>query len=177
MAIGYSTSNAAGFAFGQTFRPGSSSDATNFWNTLPPVPVGTFAIGSDGTQWVYVKFGTGGATLQGYVCVYDEDYLAVMMSNSVGALGDKVGIYPATVAALANDYGWLQVYGTCDQIQVLASCAANVLITSTTTAGALDDAAGTGTKTISNMWLTTARAASQGNAPGTLNFPVVGATN
>jgi hypothetical protein len=40
-----------------------------------------------------VKLGTGGATAVGYSLVIDEDFLAVMMSNSVGAAGDKIGIW------------------------------------------------------------------------------------
>jgi len=70
----------------------------------------------------------------------------------------------------------VQVNGTCN-IRVAASCAANAVVTSTTTAGQLDDAAGTGTKTISGMALTTANGGSAGNAEGVITFPTVGATN
>ncbi len=173
MTIPYSTSNAAGFAFNQTFTP----PAAGSYNTgqLNPVPVGTIALGRDGSQWVYVLFGSGGVTGLGYVVVVDEDFLAVMMSNSVGGLGDKIAVAP--VAAAAGDYGWVQVYGTCDDIQVAASCAANVVLASTTTAGQIDDSVTTPTKNITGIILTTARGGSAGTAPGYLNFPVVGTTN
>ncbi len=173
MTIPYSTSNAAGFAFNQTFTP----PAAGSYNTgqLNPVPVGTIALGRDGSVWLYVLFGVGGVTGLGYSVVIDEDFGAVMMSNSVGGLGDKIGVAP--VAASAGDYGWVQVYGTCDDIQVSASCAANVALASTSTAGQLDDATGTGTKNISGIILTTARTSSAGTAPGTLNYPVIGSTN
>lgn len=173
MAIPYSTSNAAGFAFAQTFTP----PAAGSYNTgaRQPVSIGTIADGTDGSKWVYVLFGSGGVTAAGYVVVVDEDFLAVMMSNSVGALGDKIAVAP--VVAAAADYGWVQMYGTCDAIQVSASCAANVPLASTVTAGQLDDAVANPTKNITGMWLTTARAASAGTAPGYLNWPTVGTTN
>jgi hypothetical protein len=144
----------------------------------PPFDVGTMIIAKDSSVWHYVKYGTGGATGLGYVVVIDEDWLAVMMSNSVGAPGDKLAVAPA--AALVNNYGWVQVYGTCDNIRVSASCAANVQLASTTTAGELDDAVANPTKNVAalgDLVLTTARAASAGLAPGELNYPVVGTTN
>lgn len=173
MTIPYSTSNAAGFNFSQTFTP----PAAGSYNTgaLAPVKVGTIADGTDGSKWVYVLFGSGGVTAQGYVVVVDEDFLAVMMSNSVGALGDKIAVAPAVAAAA--DYGWVQMYGTCDAIQVSASCAANVPLASTVTNGQLDDAVANPTKNITGMWLTTARTSSAGTAPGYLNWPTVGTTN
>ncbi len=173
MTIPYSTSNTAGINFAHTFTP-PAAGAYNY-GALPPVALGHVADGTDGSKWVYVFFGSGGVTGLGYVVVIDEDFGAVMMSNSVGGMGDKIAVAP--VAAAAGDYGWVQVYGTCDSIRVAASCAANVVITSTTNAGELDDAAGTGTKNLTGIVLTTARSATAGLAPGELNFPVVGTTN
>jgi hypothetical protein len=129
---------------------------------------------SAGNEYVFVTFGTGGAT-PNFVCTINAANSAVMATNTVSLRGERVGVYVGTGAALANDFGWLQIYGTVDA-QVLASCAANARITTTTTAGALDDAAGVGTKDILGMVLTTARAASQGNAPALLVYPSVGAT-
>ncbi len=173
MTIPYATSNMAGANFSDVFTP----PVAGSYNTgaRQPFPVGTVAQGTDGSQWVYVRFGTGGVTGLGYVVVIDEDFLAVMMSNSVGGLGDKIGVAPA--AASLNDYGWVQVYGTVDDIRVSASCAANVVLASTTTAGEIDDAVATPTKNITGIILTTARGGTAGNAPGMLNFPVVGTTN
>lgn len=173
MVVPYSVSNAAGINFSQTFTP----PAAGSYNTgqLAPFALGQLANGTDGSTWVFVLFGVGGVTGLGYVVVVDEDFGAVMMSNTPGALGDKIAVCP--VAAAAGDYGWVQMYGTCDAIQVSASCAANVPLASTTTAGQLDDAVATPTKNILGMWLTTARAASAGTAPGYLNWPTVGTTN
>lgn len=175
MTIGYSTSNAAGINFSVVTTPQTSGYGQDVSGLSAVVPVGTIADGTDGAKWVYVLFGTGGVTALGYVVVVDEDFLAVMMSNSVGALGDKIAVGPA--AALAGDYGWVQMYGTVDAIRVSASAAANVPLASTTTAGELDDAVANPTKNISGMWLTTARGGTAGTAPGYLNWPTVGTTN
>lgn len=173
MVVPYSTSNAAGFNFKETFTPPSATSYNNW--AVQPLALGQTADGTDGSKWVYVKAGTGGVTGLGYVVVIDEDFTVLMMSNSVGGLGDKIGVAP--VAFALGDYGWVQVYGTCDDIRVSASCAANVVLASTVTAGEIDDAVATPTKNITGIILTTARAASAGNAPGMLNYPVVGTTN
>jgi hypothetical protein len=173
MTIPYATSGQLGVDLSAFFHPST----TNY-----PYPgqvqytLGQQITAADNSVWTYVKLGTGGSTGAGFLMTFDEDYLAVMMSNSVGGLGDKIGVW-AAAAAVAGDYGWVQVYGTCDAMQVLASCAANVALASTTTDGALDDAVANPTKNITGIILTTARAASQGNAPGTLNYPVIGTTN
>ncbi len=173
MVVPYSTSNTAGINFTQTFTP----PAAGSYNTgqLAPLALGQIVEGTDGSKWVYCLAGSGGVTGLGYVVVMDEAFGAVMMSNSVGGLGDKIGVSP--VAASAGDYFWVQVYGTCDDIRVAASCAANVVLASTTTAGEIDDAVATPTKNITGIILTTARGGTAGNAPGMLNFPVVGTTN
>jgi hypothetical protein len=173
MVVPYSVSNTAGINFSQTFTP----PVAGSYNTgqLAPLALGQTADGTDGSKWVYCLAGVGGVTGLGYVVVMDEAFGAVMMSNSVGGLGDKIGVAPTSAAA--GDYIWIQVYGTCDDIRVSASCAANVPLASTVTAGEIDDAVATPTKNLTGIILTTARAASAGNAPGLLNYPVVGTTN
>src|SRR6185436_9100595 len=156
------------------FHP--STTFVPYASDVPQFTLGQQVTASDNSVWVRIKLGTGGVTGAGYVIVFDEAFLGVMMSNSVGGLGDKIGVWAAG-AAVIGDYGWVQVYGECDAIQVLASAAANVALASTTTAGALDDSVSTPTINVTGIQLTTARAASQGNAPGVLNWPVVGSTN
>ncbi len=127
-----------------------------------------------GNEYVFVTFGTGGAT-PNFICTINAANSAVMATNTASLRGERVGVYVGTGTAASGDFGWVQIYGTVDA-QVLASCAANARITTTTTAGAADDAAGVGTKDIIGMVLTTARAASQGNAPALLSYPTIGAT-
>ncbi len=176
MTIPIPSGSLMGVSYADVYTP-PAAGAYNYGTSNPVFAVGTLSEGLDGSKWIYVKVGTGGITTGGFVAVYDEDFLAVMMSNSVGAIGDKIGVFGGSTSAIALDYCWLQVYGTCDQIQVAASAAANVALASTTTDGVLDDSVANPTKNISGMWLTTARAASQGVAPGVLNWPTVGATN
>lgn len=157
----------AGIDFDAVFTAGSR--ATRF----PPFSLGQQMQDADGNVYVYVQ-ANGAITGAGYACTVDEAGQAAMATNAVALYGDRVGVAKAAFAD--NDYGWLQVYGP-TPIRVGASCAANTVITSTTTAGQLDDAAGSGTKTITGVALTTANGGSAGNAAGILNYPTVGATN
>lgn len=172
MAIPMSIGDLAGVNFSNIYVA-PAIGAYNYGTSNPDFEVGTHAFGARGTEWVYVKYGTGGSTGLGFVMVYNELFVATMLTLTNDLIGQHIGVSPA--AALIDNYGWLQVAGACDAIQVLASCAANVDLNSTATAGAIDDAGATGFK-ISGIELTTARAASQGNAPGMLNYPVITST-
>lgn len=127
----------------------------------------------DGKIWLYCVAG-GAITGAGYVVTIDEAYSALQLSTSNDARGDLIGVSPVSVTS--GDYFWAQIYGVCDNIQVLASCAANVRLNTTATAGALDDDGTAGSIQAEGIYLTTARAASQGNAPGVLNFAIQGVT-
>jgi hypothetical protein len=156
-----------GALFSESFTPAQMEQGKGFG-------LGDRYTDNQGNEYVFVTFGTGGAT-PNFVCTINAANSAVMATNTVSLRGERVGVYVGTMAAEATDFGWLQIYGTVDA-QVLASCAANARITTTTTAGALDDAAGVGTKDILGIVLTTARAASAGLAPALLVYPTIGAT-
>jgi hypothetical protein len=175
MTIPFATSGQLGVDLSAIYVP-SATGLYPYVTDNGQFKLGQQVTASDNSVWTYVLLGTGGSTGAGFVMVFDEDFLAVMMSNSVGGIGDKIGVWPGAAAA-AGSYGWVQVYGTCDAIQVLASANPNVALASTTTAGALDDSVANPTINVTGIVLTTARAASQGNAPGVLNYPVVGTTN
>lgn len=126
-----------------------------------------------GREFVFVTFGVGGATGAGYACVVNENFSAVMTTNAAALRGQQVGI--AQAAAAAGEFGWLQIYGNGNVWSAVA--VANAAMATTTTAGEIDDAAGTGTKQILGLSLTTARTGSAGLAPAILNYPTIGATN
>lgn len=176
MAIPFATSNVAGVNLAQIDKPlNTTTDGYGqFVETGSGFALGTKITASDGSVWLYCVYGTGGSTGLGYVMVIDEDFSAVMMSNSVGALGDKIGVSPAV--AVATDYGWIQVYGTCDSIQTNGATAANVPLASTVTAGKVDDAVTNPTKNLPGMVLTTLTSSGVAG-PGFLNWPTVGTTN
>lgn len=126
-----------------------------------------------GREFVWVQFGSGGATGAGFVCIIDAAFGAVMASNTTALRGLRVGV--AQAAAAANEFGWVQIYGSVDVQTDVA--VVNAAMASTTTAGQIDDAAGTGTKQILGLSLTTAKTGSAGLAPAFLSYPTIGATN
>lgn len=125
-----------------------------------------------GNEYVFVLAGVGGITAN-FVATIDEAYGAVMVSTSNDARGDLLGVALATIAS--GSYGWVQVKGVCN-VQVAASCAANVRLNTTATAGQLDDDGTAGAIACDHIVLTTARAASAGIAPAVLNYSIQGAT-
>lgn len=125
----------------------------------------------DGKEFVWLQ-ASATITGAGFVCFVTTANLATMLSTSNDAIGNRVAIAPAPM--VAGDQGWFQVFGFCDAVQVLASCAANVRVNTTATAGALDDDGTSTTMSILGLVLSAARAASQGNAPAILNYPTVG---
>ena len=129
-------------------------------------------IDQSGNEYVYVQAGVGGITAN-FVATINEAYDAVMVSTSNDARGDLLGVAPVTIAA--SRYGWVQVKGVCT-VQVAASCAANVRLNTTATAGQLDDDGTAGSITCDGIFLTTARGAGAGTAPGVLNYAIQGVT-
>lgn len=125
----------------------------------------------DGKVYVFVQ--ADGAITANDVVLITEAYQAdqIDTTNSASAIGDKVGVAPATF--VDDDYGWVQIYGPCT-VNVGSSCAANTKINSTSTAGRVDDDATTGAETI--FGLVTTAAESSNEAAGMLNFPIVDAT-
>jgi hypothetical protein len=129
-------------------------------------------IDQTGNEYVYVQAGVGGITAN-FVATIDEAYAAVMVSTSNDARGDLLGVAPVTIAA--SSFGWVQVKGVCN-VQVAASCAANVRLNTTATAGQLDDDGTAGSITCDGIFLTTARGAGAGTAPAVMNYAIQGVT-
>lgn len=124
-----------------------------------------------GNVYVYVQ--ADGAITANDVVIITEAYQAdqLDLTNSNGALGDKVGVAAATFAD--DEYGWVQVYGTCT-INVGSSCAANTKLNSTSTAGRVDDDATAGSETMHGLYTTGAE--SSNAAAGILHYPFIDAT-
>jgi hypothetical protein len=146
-------------------------------STTPKFRLGTVVKGAGDEEWMYVR-ASGAITGAGYVVVIDpyvanNPYDAAMITNTNGLRGLPVGV--AGTAFADNAFGWVQVKGPCQIRTGVAS--ANVEMATTTTAGELDDAAGTGTKEILGLVLTTARASTAGNTAGYISYPTVYVTN
>ena len=168
--MAYNTSNMSGVDYTQVFTPPAVGDRN--YGEEAAFTLGQISTGSDGSEWVYVQLGTGGLTGSGYVCVMDEAFGAVMLSTSNDVFGYHVGVPVGTGVAVEDDYVWLQIAGVCPTIRVAALCAENALLSTTATAGELDDAAGL---VVDGIILTTT-AVGAGTQPGILNYPTVTAT-
>lgn len=165
----YATSGALGVSLGTVWSVPTSGVYSA--GDQPPFEAGQVVTATDGSTWIYCVLGTGGVTGTGYVCTYDEDFEAVMLSTSTDLYGKAVGI-PACGAAIATDYVWLQMTGTIAEVQVAANAAANVDLVATATAGQLDDGVTTGLF-VKGLVLTTARGGTDGTAPGYAAQPMV----
>lgn len=122
--------------------------------------LGNVAETPDGKRYIYAK--ASSACAQYDVVAIDESFLAVPITKTLADAGNRVGV--AGVAFAANEFGWFQIRGICT-INVLASCAADVALYTSATAGSLDDTTTSQTK-INGIVLTTARGGTNGSALG-----------
>lgn len=98
--------------------------------------LGTTAEGTDGSRWCYVQAGAA-ITQYSWVAI-DENFQAVMGTKALADVGHQVGF--AQIAFADNDMGWVCVHGPGNiTVRALASCAADVQLYTSATAGALDD--------------------------------------
>ena len=135
--------------------------------------VGDTYVDQSGNGYTFIVAG-GAITGAGFVVTIDAAGSATMLSTANDARGNRVGVALGAIAS--GEFAWVQTSGVFANIQVLASCAANARLNTTATAGALDDDGTVGSFVIDHIVLTTARAASQGNAPGVAaNNAAVGA--
>ena len=142
---------------GTTFAPGQRS-----------------GVSYDGKEFIYVK--ASSAIAQYDVCTIDPATCITTVAplgTSNDARGNWVGVAPVAIAS--GDYGWLQIYGPCT-MNVKASCAANVRINTTATAGSPDDDGTAGAMAIDGLYLTTARGGTDGSAAGVITYAAVGVT-
>lgn len=141
--------------------------------TSPAFKLGTRVVDKDGKEYLYVKSDSTGLTATKAAVVVDSSYTASMATTTLALYGYPVGVPVSDIAA--SCYGFIQVKGTCS-LYVKASCAANVRINSTATAGAPDDDGTAGAKVIEGAALTTACGGSAAATAAILTYPRVGAT-
>ena len=127
-------------------------------------------VASPTAEYVSVKYTT--ATDAGEVVILDTEHNAQPVTTTLAAagFGQRIGICVA--GAEANEYGWALVRGDM-RIEVAASCAANVQLYATSTAGRIDDASTTDGG-LANIILTTAAGGSSGRVAGRLLNPKAG---
>ena len=92
--------------------------------------------GEDGKEWIYVQ--ANGAIDQYDAVAITEAGQAVAATDALVDDGHKIGV--AQLAFADNEYGYVQIRGVCE-LNVKASCAADVFLYTSATAGHLDDTA------------------------------------
>jgi len=118
--------------------------------TTAEFDLGTCVMGTDGTKWVYVQ--ASGAITQYDAVGIDENYQAAALTKALADAGHQVGY--AQVAFADNDYGWIACAGSNVSVRVAASCAADVALYTTATAGVLDDTSASQTKLLGAVIVT-----------------------
>ena len=107
--------------------------------------------GSDGSKYVYVQ-ASGAITLGDYVTI-DEDFQAAAGTKDAVDDGHTIGF--ATNVAFADDeYGYVALTGR-PSVRVGGSCAADVPLYTSATAGVLDDSSTSQTKVDGVVLVTT----------------------
>lgn len=126
----FATDGTIGVNFTETTDGTTTDGAGAKWR------LGQRVTASDGSVWLYVQAGAA-ITQYSWVAI-DENYQAVMGTKALADAGHQVGF--AQVAFDDNDFGWVAVHMPGNgSVRVLASCAADVQLYTTGTAGALDD--------------------------------------
>jgi hypothetical protein len=104
--------------------------------------LGTVVDTTDGGSYVYVQ--ANGAIAQYAAVGVDEDFQAAELTKAMADDGWNIGFAQAAFAD--NDYGWVALRGSNINCKVAISCAADVALYTTGTAGVLDDEASGQTK-------------------------------
>jgi hypothetical protein len=100
-----------------------------------PFTIGERAFGNDGTEWMYIHCAT--ALTQYDAVGVDENYEASALTKAMADDGWQIGF--AQVAMSDNDFGWICMGGSNQKFRSAGSCAADVSLYTTATAGVLDD--------------------------------------
>lgn len=128
--MAYVTDGTLGINLAET-TTGTTTDGANAKFTL-----GKRVTATDGSVWVYVQ--AGAAITSAYCVAIDENFQAVHVTTALAAAGHSIGF--AQNAFADNDFGWVCVHAPGNiNIRLAASCAADVQLYTTSTAGVLDD--------------------------------------
>ena len=154
----------------------SAASATNSPdNPGPPFKAGTEVVCTDGSIWMFVKFG-GGVNQYDVVSITNDTFTASQILGGGTAENTKkrVGFYQNSTAATSSDYGWVMLSGV-PTINVLGSCAKAVQLYTTDTSGKLDDAIATGSQyPVRNVFLTTTIGSTASFNTAQASWPAVG---
>lgn len=136
--------------------PGTTTAGEN-----APFRLGDRYPGTDGQEYIFCQAGaeisTDGTP---FALAVDENFQAVKLTKALAIAGHKVAFAPE-VAILDNDFFWAITRGSNFNIKVGVSCAADITLWTTATAGVLDDTSGASHVAVFGVVLVTAASASQ----------------
>lgn len=154
--MAYPTSNMLGVALGTAYATLGGSE--------PGSPqLGTLVDANDGSVWMFVKAST---TLTQYDCLaIDEDFKANPITAALASAGQTIGWAQAAIAPATAPYFWAALQGRAGlNIRVASSCAADVALYTSATAGVLDDSATATQALVEGVVIVTTQASTTGLA-------------
>lgn len=117
---------------------GTTTDGAGAKYTL-----GTRVAGNNNSEYIYVQAGAAISTTtsEPFALAVDENFQAVKITKALASAGHIVAVAPRQIIA-DNAFFWACTRGTNIPLRVAASCAADVNLWTTATAGRLDDTSG-----------------------------------
>lgn len=89
--------------------PLGANDPT-LWTVDAKIAVGTRAMGSDGSEWIYVQ--AGAALTAGYWVAVSGAFAALHLTKTLANQGQLIGVVDARSGTVTiSYYGWVQVNG------------------------------------------------------------------
>lgn len=122
----------------------------------------------DGTQYVYVK--ATGTRVQYNVSIIDSSFNLLAGIATATIQPTMLGV-PQITGFVDGKYGWVAREGAIT-INVIANCAANVRLNTTSTAGSLDDDNTNGAGIVGGLYLLSARGGTDGSASAFASMPL-----
>jgi len=156
---------------------GISPDETYAGTTVDgadaPFTLGQTVMATDGKELVFVQAGEAISTTtkQPFVLAIDENFQAKKITKALANVGHLIGFAPQ-VAIADNAFFWAIRRGTNFNIKVGVSCAADVALWTTATAGVLDDTSGASHVRVAGVAIVTA-ASTSASAGSTVREAIV----
>ena len=186
MAAIYSTTNGEGIDVNSVFM----LDTSTLEYPRPPFGVGTIAMGTDGSSWVYctasITIGSGAAVLisntpGNWSCALTGGATVgtAPTGTFVGVVGGSTGtmVVPAPSGTQTGAFFWVQRLGNCPNVKTAASTTKNAqLYSSATTGGTLSSTAGGAATTyqVNGLVVSVATGSAAGPNSAILNWPIIG---
>lgn len=130
--------------------------------------LGDMATGNDGSEWVYCR---ASETLNQYYSVaVSRTFSAAQLTNTNAVTANFYG--SAQIAFATSDYGWICKRSATATLRVAASCAKNIALYTTATAGVIDDTATSIAFRLDGVQInTTNSAGGAASKPGIIIYP------